>query len=134
MRGQLERGMALQRRGNGAGAAGIYRAILERESDNPDALHLLGLVLGEEDRHAQALELIHRALVLRPDAAPLHHNIAGLYRRMGRVDAAEASFRRAIELRPGYGEAYQGLAECVRLTEGDRVRYAEPVMKWGNQR
>ena len=98
--------MTLQRRGNFVDAGVIYRTILANEPDNPDALHLFGLVLGEQDRHAEAVSHIERALELRPDAAPFHHNLGGIYRRLGRTADAVEAFRRAVALKPDYGEAY----------------------------
>ena len=118
-RKQLEHAMTLQRRGNFVDAGVIYRTILANEPDNPDALHLFGLVLGEQDRHAEAVSHIERALELRPDAAPFHHNLGGIYRRLGRTADAVEAFRRAVALKPDYGEAYQGLAESARLAPDD---------------
>ncbi|MDZ7685129.1 MAG: sulfotransferase [Gammaproteobacteria bacterium] len=80
---------------------------------------MLGLILGERDDDEAATSLIEKAISLRPNAAPFHHNIAGIYRRMGKLTEAESEFRRAISLKPDYGEAYQGLAEMVTFEKGD---------------
>lgn len=116
---RLNRAMELQIDGKLDDAEVIYREVLGVEPDNPDANHLLGLVLGERDDNEGATALIEKAIGLRPQAAPFHHNIAGIYRRMGKLAEAEAEFRRAIELKPDYGEAYQGLAEMVTFEAGD---------------
>ena len=100
-------------------AAPIYEDILRSDPDNADANHLLGLVLSEQDQSEAAISLIEKALLLNPDAAPFHHNIAGIYRRVGRLSEAKARFQRAIELKADYGEAYQGLAEMIRFERGD---------------
>lgn len=111
--------MKLQIDGKLDQAEKIYRDILGSEPDNPDANHLLGLILGERDDNDGATALIEKAIGLRPQAAPFHHNIAGIYRRMGKLKEAEAEFRRAIALKADYGEAYQGLAEMVTFEKGD---------------
>ncbi len=116
---RLNRAMDLQINGQLDEAEAIYRDILITEPDNPDAIHLLGLVLGERDDNEGAVALIEKAIQLRPGAAPFHHNIAGIYRRIGRLDDAEQGFRTAISLKADYGEAYQGLAEMVTFDEGD---------------
>lgn len=100
-------------------AEAIYLEILKDNPDQPDAVHLLGLIRMEQDRDEEAVELMEKALVLFPNAPHFHHNIAGVYRRMGRLDQAEQQFREAIELKPDYGEAYQGLAEMKRFESDD---------------
>lgn len=116
---QLNEAMALQIDGKLDEARAIYEGILASEPDNPDANHLLGLVFSECDDDRAAVTLIEKAIGLNPVAAPFHHNIAGIYRRMGRLAEAEMEFRKAIALKADYGEAYQGLAEMVKFEPGD---------------
>ena len=82
-------------------------------------MQMLGLVRMEKERDSEAVELMEKALKLFPEAAHFHHNIAGLYRRMGRLEEAEERFRAAIERKPDYGEAYQGLGEMIKFMPGD---------------
>lgn len=116
---RLRKAMQLQRESKFEPAEAIYQEILVEKTDHPDAIHLLGLIRSEQDRTDEAVELIEKAIELTPNASPFHHNIAGIYRRMGRLEDAEREFRRAIELKPDYGEAYQGLAEMVTFDETD---------------
>lgn len=113
--------MAFHRAGRPAEAEPLYRAVVDALPDNADALHLLGLALSEQDRFDDALALIERAIELNPDAAPFRHNIAGIYRRVGRISEAAGSYRRAIELKADYVQSYQGLVETVALAPGDPI-------------
>ena len=56
--------LALQhhRAGRLAEAEPIYRQVLARQPDHPDALHLLGLIAHQVGRHADAKALIERAI------------------------------------------------------------------------
>ena len=116
---KLNEAMRLQIDGKFQSAESIYMGILESEPDNPDGNHLLGLIRSEQDNNDEAVRLIEKAIELNQNAAPFHHNIAGIYRRMGRLEEAESEFRRAIELKADYGEAYQGLAEMVTFSNDD---------------
>ncbi len=111
--------MASQLEGKLTEAEQIYQDILKEDPDQPDAVHLLGLIRSEQEKDHEAVELMERALELYPQASHFHHNIAGIYRRMGRLDDAEREFRNAIDLKEDYGEAYQGLAEMVKFTRDD---------------
>jgi tetratricopeptide (TPR) repeat protein len=115
----LETGMQHQLAAQYSQAESIYLEILKAEPDQPDANHLLGLVRMEQERDEEAVGLMEKALELYPTAAHFHHNIAGLYRRMGLLVEAEARFREAIRLKADYGEAYQGLAEMIKFKAGD---------------
>ncbi|MDA0978476.1 MAG: sulfotransferase [Proteobacteria bacterium] len=116
---QLQAAMESQLAGRFQAAEKVYREILKTHPEQPDAIHLLGLIRMEQERDEEAVALMEKALALFPRAAHFHHNIAGLYRRMGRLDEAEAEFREAIRLKPDYGEAFQGLAEMVKFKPGD---------------
>jgi len=118
----LKRAMNLQIEGKLKEAEVIYQEILAESPEDPDATHLLGLIRSEQDNNEEAISLIEKAISLRPEAAPFHHNIAGIYRRTGRLDDAEIQFREAIRLKPDYGEAYQGLAEMVKFKAGDPLQ------------
>ncbi len=115
----LSQAMQLQLSGKFQEAANIYLTILQDDPEQPDALHLLGLIRMEQENDQEAVKLMEKALGLFPSASHFHHNISGLYRRMGRLEEAETRFREAIRLKPDYGEAYQGLAEMVKFRSDD---------------
>ncbi len=119
LKDSLQEAMQHQLAGRFAAAEGIYQTLLKENPEQPDALHLLGLIRMEQEQDDEAVALMEQALALFPRASHFHHNIAGLYRRMGRLEEAEAEFREAIRLKPDYGEAYQGLAEMVKFQSDD---------------
>ena len=116
---QLEQALAGHRAGQLSVAEALYQGILDEAPEHPDALHLLGLIRGEQGQEHIGIALIERALRLQPLAAAYHHNIAGLYRRLGKMSLAKARFQDAFTLKPDYGEAYQGYAEMVTFAPSD---------------
>jgi tetratricopeptide (TPR) repeat protein len=76
----------------------LYRQVLVREPNHPDALHLLGVIYGQRGQPETAVDLISRALKVRPDEAQFHCRLAENLRALRRYQESIASFRRAIEL------------------------------------
>ncbi len=108
---QLKEAIDRQIAGDLPFAGQVYLKVLEEDADNADANHLLGLIRGEQDRDPEAITLIEKAIGLNDEASAFHNKIAGIYRRVGRLEEAEAEFRRVSSLKSHYGEAYRGLAE-----------------------
>jgi predicted O-linked N-acetylglucosamine transferase (SPINDLY family) len=119
--------LALQhhRAGRLAEAERGYRAILEREPEHADSLHLLGVIALQTGNLESALALVQRAVALRPDAAVCRNNLGQVLNRLGRNDEAARCYSAAIELDPGYAEAYNNLGYL--LARQDRVAEAEPL-------
>lgn len=116
---QLQTAMRLQIAGRLVEAKKLYLELLEDNPESWDALHLLGLIYAESDDEATGAKLIESAIKLKPDVSAFHHNLAGIYRRLGQLAEAETEFRTAILQKPDYGQAYQGLAEMVTFQSGD---------------
>lgn len=76
----------------GAGRLDEARAILDevltRQPDNPDALHLLGLVRFAQGRTEEGAALLGRALDKAPDFAAAQGNLSVMLRLMGRAEEA----------------------------------------------
>ena len=87
--------------GRYADAARRYHALLAREPEHADALHLFGVLHHQSGYHARAVELITRALALRPGAAAFHANLAEAHRALGRHEQAVARCRAALRLPAG---------------------------------
>lgn len=97
-----------------------YRAILEHEPENIDALHLLGTLLWSRNKSSvEALGLVLKALQLRPDAPVIRHNYASMLTAKGHFDEAIRSYRRAIALNPDYAEAYFNLSGFLKFEAHD---------------
>ncbi len=105
-------------RHHGAGAlsdaAEIYREILQREPDNPFALHLLGVTEHQQGKSHSALELIQRAIAHKPEYADAHCNLGLVHKALGQLDDAIASYRRAIALSPDYAQAHNNLGNALQ--------------------
>ncbi len=93
----------------------IYRQILTVEPNQPDALHLLGVIAHQAGNHEAAVEYIERAIRLQGNAAFYHNNLGEAYLALRRISAAAACYRRAAALKPDYAEAWNNLG--VALTE-----------------
>jgi predicted Zn-dependent protease len=69
MESALTAAIDLHQTGQLAPAAQLHRQVLLREPDNADALHLYGVLVHQQGDPRRALELIDRAVALRPDSA-----------------------------------------------------------------
>ncbi|NOZ21513.1 MAG: tetratricopeptide repeat protein [Planctomycetes bacterium] len=105
----LNRGIWNHQQGRLQEAERIYREILQQTPENPDALHLLGVLMHQRGDHAQAVDWINRAISAGPNQAAFHCNIAEAYRSMGRHDDAVKHCREALRLQPQYPEALNNL-------------------------
>ena len=77
-------------------AAQFYEQILAQDQTNAEALHLLGVLHHQQGGHARAVELIGRAIALRPNAAAFHSNLAECYRVLGQFERAVGCCRAAL--------------------------------------
>ncbi len=113
----LEAAVRLHRTGQLHAAEAAYREILTRAPDDPDALHLLGVVAAQTGRHEEAVELIRRALNAKPDNAEFRANLALALRKARHPGEAIAEYRRSAELGPQRAEAWFNLGRAC-LDEG----------------
>jgi tetratricopeptide (TPR) repeat protein len=79
----------------------LYRRILDEEPQQPDALHLLGVVFHQRGRHERAIELMARALAVRPGQATFHGNLAEAFRAAGNLPEARKHAETAVRLDSG---------------------------------
>jgi protein O-GlcNAc transferase len=92
----------------------VYRALLDRDPGEVNALHLLGVLRQQQGRAEEALVLIGQALAAAPNVAVIHSNYANALKDLGRLDEAVASYRRALALDPGFTDARYNLARTLR--------------------
>jgi predicted TPR repeat methyltransferase len=102
---------AMQAHGAGRfdAAQDLYRQVLAEDGEHPDALHLLGVLRAQRGCHAEAAELIARAVTAAPAEAMFRNNLGNVQAELGRIDEAEACYLRAIELDPSRLDAMNNL-------------------------
>lgn len=115
----------------GAGQLGeaelLFRDVLREDPSNADALHFLGVVLGQRGETATAVEKIRQAIALRPGAPAFHNNLGRALKDAGDLAGAIDSYHRAVELAPDYIGARFNLAIAL-VARGD-LREAEEVYR-----
>jgi Flp pilus assembly protein TadD len=77
---------------------------------------LLGKILLDADRAAEAVPSLEKAIQLRPDYSPAHYHLATAYRKLGRAQDAERSFRVFSELK----EKERQPARALRYRRGKK--------------
>lgn len=87
-------------------AEAICRDVLRKATDQPEALHRLGIIAWQTGRPDVALDLLHRAVALRPQADDYHHDLGNVLQSRGRLDDALACYRRAAALAPAHADAH----------------------------
>ncbi|QGZ62018.1 tetratricopeptide repeat protein [Paraburkholderia acidisoli] len=89
-----------------------YRATLDVDPVHVDALHLLGVLRHQQGQHAEAADLVRRAVALRPDDAALQLNLGNTLKALGQLEGAIERFRNALTLSPAFALAHYNLGNA----------------------
>ena len=96
----LVQAVQLHQQGQLDPARRLYKAVLRLEPNQPDALHLLGVLALQEGKPADAILRIQRAIEVRPGSAVYHGNLGVALQAVGRLDEAREHLERAVKLDP----------------------------------
>ena len=100
-------------------AENIYQQILQAEPNQPDALHLLGVLAHQVGKPDVAVDLIMKAVTINPRYAEAHYNLGKGFREMGQLENAVKHYQLATDIEPYHIKAQNNLgnvfAELERL-------------------
>ena len=104
-----------QASGRLADAQKICEDILKVQPENPDALHLLGVLVFQLNNPERSIDLINRAIEIHPDNADYHCDLGIVQAALGQLGAANISYDKAIAIRPEFAQAYnnRGLVQAA---------------------
>jgi len=123
----LQAAVAHHQAGQLAQAEDLYRQILARSPDQPEALHLLGVAAYQAGQHETAAGLIRRALAVAPQMAVAWNSLGAVLNAQGQAPAALDCYRRAIALQPDYADALGNLG--ISLADTGQYDLALPVLR-----
>ena len=139
----LQEALGHHQAGRAAEAEAGYRRVLDRDPEQPDALHLLGILAQQAGRLEDALALMQRSLAADDANFVVHNNCGRVLAALGRLEAAVASFDRAVALAPEFDDALFNRAEALAhlgqpgeaLAAYDRVLALRPEFAgaWSNR-
>lgn len=97
-------------------AEAAYRKILLADPNQPDALHLLGLVVYQLGERKKAVELLQRAVAADPSRTDYRFNLSVMLEEAGQIDEAIANYQTVVQQRTDFVQAHQNLASLLQKT------------------
>ena len=114
----LKQASAFHQKGQLEQAQSLCEQVLRIQPESFEALHLSGVISAQTNDPHKAVDLIGKAIALKPESAVAHNNLGNALRALARYDAAIQSYERAIALNPDYAEAYSNRGNAlVGLTQ-----------------
>jgi predicted O-linked N-acetylglucosamine transferase (SPINDLY family) len=105
----VQAGIECYQSGRLADAERICRHLLDADSSNADAWHLLGVISGQRGESKLSFELISKAIELEPQNPIFRNNLGNALKGAGESEQAEQSYRKALVLKPDFAEASSNL-------------------------
>jgi len=103
-------GIALSKQGKFEQAIQYYQKSLELDPEDVGTMANLGAAYLNEENFLKALKVLQQAGNMNENFAPVHNHLGVAYERLKRYDEAEAEYKLAVKLDPGYLEGYYNLA------------------------
>ena len=107
-----------------------YESALNIDSDNIDALHLLGVLENQTKNPNAAISLINRAIDLRPDFAEAYNSLGNVHCDLKNWSDAEVCYERAIKANSEFAGAHLNLGLVLRHKgdfAGALIQYAQAL-------
>jgi predicted TPR repeat methyltransferase len=112
--GALPSAISLHQKGQLGEAEKIYRSILARQPDNPDALHFLGVLLHQTGQSDKAIASVNQALRFNPSYLDACNNLGNIYKETGDMQKAAETYRKVIDMAPDHAGACNNLGVVLR--------------------
>ncbi|ASF47474.1 tetratricopeptide repeat protein [Methylovulum psychrotolerans] len=110
----LRAGLAHQQAGQLPQAEALYRQVLQTQPHHPDALHFLGLIAYQLDKHDIAVQLINAAIRYQPNNPLFYNNLGLALRESSQLELALAAHQKALALKPDYAQGHNNLAVLLK--------------------
>ncbi|MCT0214745.1 tetratricopeptide repeat protein, partial [Synechococcus sp. CS-1330] len=115
---QEQQAVALINQGKLQEAEAIYRGLITAGTRNHIVYCNLAAICGMQGRFDDLIELLKKALQLKPNYPDAHNNLGVALKEQGDLDAAIASYNSALQLKPNYPEAHNNLGNALK-EQGD---------------
>ncbi|MFH1752948.1 MAG: tetratricopeptide repeat protein [Candidatus Omnitrophota bacterium] len=108
-----------------------FKKALDLMPGNADAYKNLGeaLFYADPGRASEAIGLSLKAIELDPGLTTVYYNLGIMYGSLALYEKAEAYYKKAIELKPDYAEAYNALGAMIYNAEPNKVYKAMEFCK-----
>jgi tetratricopeptide (TPR) repeat protein len=110
----LQNGMAHHQLGRLQEAEAIYLSILKEQPQQPDALHLMGVIAAQVGKHDIAVGLIESAIKINPNVPDFYNNCGEAYRALHKTDLAISHYEQAIAIKPDFAEPHNNLGIALQ--------------------
>jgi tetratricopeptide (TPR) repeat protein len=114
---------ACHARGQTAQAEERYRQVLEADPCSVTALEGLAVLVFQQGRAAEAVQLFSRGVTLQPRSTRMHANLGEAFRTVKQFDKAREHLDTAARLDPGFAQTWNSLgllaADLRRPTEAE---------------
>jgi len=97
-------------------ARGTYQQMLALDANQPDALHLSGLIAHQSGNNQVACELVKRAVAINPAAPQYLANLGIILHALGNLPEAISAFQRAVDLDPNFADAQNNLGSALEAS------------------
>lgn len=114
-------------------AEAIYDEILSRRAEDPDALHLKGVVLMQRGDARGAVKFISQAIMAKPNDALFYTNLAASLQLAGLEDRALEYAHRALALDPRRYEAHIVIGQCLATKRAHEPALESFLKAFGDQ-
>jgi len=91
----------------------LYEKFLENNHSHSDALHLLGLIYYSLSLHVKAIELVHKAISIKPHEI-YYNSLGNILKAQNNLDEAFNMYEIALSKNPDYAEASYNLANLLQ--------------------
>lgn len=112
-RGPIDDAWDLVAKGDRAGATRILEQILKAKPSDGHARLLLGSILAEEGKTAEALAQLTEAARVMPESPMAHNALGEAYSSSGALKPAREAFRKAVVLDPNFAQAHANLGSAL---------------------
>ena len=102
------------KKGNLELAKSLYEKILKMDSNNFEAIFLLGTLFLQKKNLQEAIRFLNKCILIKPKDANSYQNLGYAFVELGEFERAEELFFKAIEIEPNHGDAHFNLANTYK--------------------
>ena len=114
MKSKFDEALTLFQNGQLNKAKDTCLEILKAQSNNFNALHLLGLIAFQTKNYLKSVEIIDKAIQIKPNNAEVYDFKAIVLIHLKKFEEAVESWNRAIKIKPDYAEAHYNRGNALR--------------------